>query len=151
MYTPCLSDLPKSASSRGSSHSRRITGGSAEVSRGHNKACSRLPLAELQLSAIAITSDFGFDRAKSTEFSEVSTGWREGVGDEQTPPKKKQKSSPEMCTLFLRGYRKKGAEKRPRRKDFFAPTPSVRQPFFETSDIPGERMVFGLGNRNSKS
>ena len=46
-------------------------------------------------------------------FSEVSKrGWREGVGDKQTP-KTSQKSSPEMCPLLLRRHRQKGTEKRP--------------------------------------
>ena len=39
-------------------------------------------------------------------------GWREGVGDKQTP-KKSPKSSPEMCPPSPKGHREKGTEKRP--------------------------------------
>ena len=68
--------------------------------------------------------------------SEVSKrGWREGVGDKQTS-KKSPKSSPEMCVpILLRGIGKR-VQKRGLNlwslKGFFAPTPSVRQPLFET-------------------
>ena len=72
--------------------------------------------------------------------SEVSKrGWREGVGDKQTP-KKSPKSSSEMCPLLLRGIGKR-VQKRGlnlwHMKDFLVPTPSVRQPLFETSDESG--------------
>ena len=67
-------------------------------------------------------------------------GWREGVGDKQTL-KKSPKSFPEICPLLLRGHRKKGTERVQKRglniwplKGFLAPTPSVRQPLFETSE-----------------
>ena len=52
-------------------------------------------------------------------------------------PKIAQKFSSNVSPLLLRGHRKKSTEKRPhlwRRNDFFATTPSVRQPLFETSD-----------------
>ena len=66
--------------------------------------------------------------------SEVSKrGWREGVGDKQTP--QKSPKTPQKCVPLLpRGHRKKGTEKRPESLAFHAPTPSVRQPLVETSD-----------------
>ena len=68
--------------------------------------------------------------------------FQKGVGGRglatNKPPKTGRKSSPQMCPLLLKGHRKK-VQKRGlnlwHRKDFFAPTPSVRQPLFETSDF----------------
>ena len=67
-----------------------------------------------------------------SEFSEVSKrGWREGVGDKQAP-KKFSRTSPN-------GGIGKRVQKRGlnlwHMKDFLGPTPSVRQPLFETSEI----------------
>ena len=74
----------------------------------------------------------------SRNTSKVSKrGWREGVGDQLHP--KHSKNVPQNCVLLLlRGHRKKGAEKRPEFmvwEGFLAPTPSVRQPLFETPDL----------------
>ena len=48
------------------------------------------------------------------------------------------KNVPQNCALLLiRGHRRKRAEKGPNLwygRDFLVPTPSVRQPLFETSD-----------------
>ena len=76
--------------------------------------------------------------------SEVSKrGWRGGVDDKQTP-KNNQKGSP--VTLLLRGGIGKRVQKRGLNlwhdKDFFATTPSVRQPLFEPSDV-GELSAHG--------
>ena len=50
--------------------------------------------------------------------SEVSKrGWREGVGDKQTP-KKSQKGSPETCPPSPKGAQEKGTEKRPANEGF---------------------------------
>ena len=72
------------------------------------------------------------------EFSEVSKrGWREGVGDKQEPQKTReilQKCVP----LLLRRHRKKSTERGLNvwhMKDCLAPTPSVPQPLFETSEF----------------
>ena len=64
-------------------------------------------------------------------YSEVSKrDWREGVGDQLN------------CVLLLiRGHRKRGQKKGLNLwygRDFLAPTPSVRKPLFETSDVSGK-------------
>ena len=71
-------------------------------------------------------------------FSEVSKrGWREGVGDERAP-KYSENCSPDLCSPSPKGGIGKRAQKRGlnlwHRKDLLAPTPSARQPLFETSD-----------------
>ena len=70
--------------------------------------------------------------------SKVSTtGWREGVGNQQSP--KYSKMLLQNCVLLLiRVHREKGAEKGLESmvwEGFLAPTPSVRQPLFETSNV----------------
>ena len=69
------------------------------------------------------------ERLDTARKSEVSKGgWPEGAGDKQTP-KNRPKNSPGMRPLLLGGHRIKGAENGLdfwHRKDFFAPTPSVR-------------------------
>ena len=81
--------------------------------------------------------------------SEVSKrGWREGVGDKQTP-KKSPKVLQKCVPFLLRGHRKKGTEKRLNLchiKDFLAPTPSVRQPLFGTSDFFGMSVGFTVAD-----
>ena len=66
-------------------------------------------------------------------------GWREGVGNQQHP--KYSKIVPQNCVLLLtRRAWEKGCRKKKRGlnlccgRDFLTPTPSVRQPLFETSD-----------------
>ena len=76
--------------------------------------------------------------------SEVSKrGWQEGVGDKQ-PPKRAKNILQKCVPLLLRGHRKK-VQKRGLNiwlfKDFLAPTPSVRQPLFETSDSNGSMFM----------
>ena len=78
--------------------------------------------------------------------------FRKGVGGRglATNPKKFSRN---VSPLLLRGHRKKGTEKSlqslARMKDFLAPTPSVRQPLFETSPLypppPNLRRVFSGG------
>ena len=64
--------------------------------------------------------------------------FRKGVGGRglatNKPPKRAQKVLQKCVPLLLRGHRKKGAEKRLESLAFegFPPTPSVRQPLFET-------------------
>ena len=67
--------------------------------------------------------------------------FRKGVGGmglaTNKPPKRAQKVLQKCVPIFLRGHRKKGTERGLNLwslKGFFAPTPSVRQPLFETSD-----------------
>ena len=77
--------------------------------------------------------------------------YRKGVGGRglatNKPPKRAQKVLQKYVPILLRGHRKKGTEKRPKSlafEGFFAPTPSVRQPLFETSETVGTI----LGNRS---
>ena len=77
----------------------------------------------------------------------VGTSWdfrrfRKGVGGRglatNKTPKRASKVFQKCVPILLRGHRKKGTEKRPESlafQGFFAPTPSVRQPLFETSEI----------------
>ena len=65
-------------------------------------------------------------------------GWREGVGDEQGS-KHSENLSPELCSPSPKIGIGRRAQKRDlnlwHRKDLLAPTPSARQPLFETSDF----------------
>ena len=71
--------------------------------------------------------------------------FRKGVGGQRglatSSAQNTAKIVPQSCVLLLiRGDRKKGAEKKKGPnlrycRDFLAPTPSVRQPLFETSDL----------------
>ena len=70
--------------------------------------------------------------------SEVSKrGWREGVGDQQRP-KYSKNCSPKCFSYSEGGEQEKGCRKKGLNlqygRDFLAPTPSVCQPLFETSD-----------------
>ena len=67
--------------------------------------------------------------------------FRKGVGGKglaaNKPPKRAKKVLQKCVLLLLRGHRRKGTEKRPESlasEGFLAPTPSVRQPLFETSE-----------------
>ena len=68
--------------------------------------------------------------------------FRKGVGGRglatNRPPKRAQKNIQKCVPLLLRGIGKR-EQKRGlnlwHMKDFLAPTPSVRQPLFETSDM----------------
>ena len=73
-------------------------------------------------------------------FSFVSKrGWREFVGDQRTPKYSNKKKGPQkLCPPSHRGIGtrvQKGGLNLWHGKDFLAPTPSVRQPPFETSDF----------------
>ena len=75
----------------------------------------------------------GCDRALQGHVSEVpKRGWREGVGDKQTPQKEAKMFSRNVSPLLLR-VKKRGLNLWPF-KDLLAPTPSVRQALFETSE-----------------
>ena len=72
----------------------------------------------------------------------VCQRFRKGVGGRglatNKPPKKSQRNPPEMCPPSPKGGIGKRVQKRGQNlghmKDFLAPTPSVRQPLFETSE-----------------
>ena len=60
------------------------------------------------------------------------------------PQNTAQKVLQKYVPLLLRGHRKKGTEKRLNlwhSKDFFATTPSCRQPLFETSEIADRHLL----------
>ena len=66
------------------------------------------------------------------------------------PPKRTQKVLQKCVPLLLRGHRKRAQERGlnfGHMKDFLAPTPSVRQPLFETSELIefGKRVFWKRG------
>ena len=79
--------------------------------------------------------------------------FRKGVGGRglatNKPPKRAQKVLQKSVPILLRGHRKKRVQKRGQNfwplKGFFAPTPSVRQPLFETSETWSEIKLSGVG------
>ena len=84
------------------------------------------------------------------QIPEVSKrGWRQGVGDQQCPPKE-NKNVPQNCGLLLRSIEKRGQRTGPNRwygRDLFVPTPSLRQPLFSGVEKLTRSSLKGFLNR----
>ena len=106
---------------------------------GNFAGMSRTPGGVQKVCAKKLRAHFSFPKksAAAHSFRGSKRGWREGVGDKQHP-KYSKNCPPELCSRLITGNRRKGAEERSESivwEGFLAPTPSVCQPLFETSDL----------------